>query len=157
MEQLFWVIPGRLAGRPGPDMEPWDLAALREGGIGAVLSVNDGRLCRPEEFAARGIAHACVPLPDTAPPRPGDDQVCMTALPRAYAFVHAEMERGHGVVVHCTAGKDRTGLFLAYFHMQHSGLCVAGAIQEVRRVRPVALSALGWEAFAGEVLHRIGR
>ena len=51
MKKVFWLIPGQLAGRPGPDLEPWDLAELRTAGIGAVLSVNDGSLCYPEEFA----------------------------------------------------------------------------------------------------------
>jgi hypothetical protein len=157
LEKLFWVIPGRLAGRPGPDLEPWDLAALRDGGIGAVLSVNDGILCRPEEFAACGLAYACEPLSGTAPPRPGDDRICLNALPRAYAFVQAQLAREHGVVVHCTAGKDRTGLFLAYFLMRHTGLSTGEAIQEVRRVRPIALSAVAWEEFAWQVLGQVER
>src|ERR1700757_4594355 len=62
MDKLFWVIPGKLAGRPGPDQAPWDLAALRVGGIGTILSVNDGLLCHPQDFAVAGINYACMPL-----------------------------------------------------------------------------------------------
>ena len=40
MEQVFWLIEGRLAGRPGPVQAPWDAAALRAGGLDAVLSLN---------------------------------------------------------------------------------------------------------------------
>jgi hypothetical protein len=98
MEKLFWIIPDKLAGRPGPDLEPWDLEALREGGIGAILSVNDGILCQPEEFAASRLEYACVPLTDFAPPQPGDDDVCRSALPRAYAFVEAQLNRATSVM-----------------------------------------------------------
>jgi hypothetical protein len=155
MDKLFWIIPGKLAGRPGPDREPWNLAALRTGGIGAVLSVNDGLLCHPEDFVAAGITYACVPLSANAPPQPGDDHLCQRALPQAYAFVQAQMALGNGVVVHCSGGKDRTGLFLCYFLTQYAHLSPTEAIQAVRHVRPIALSAVGWEEFARQVLRGI--
>ena len=152
MDKLFWVIPGKLAGRPGPDREPWNLAALRAGGIGAILSVNDGLLCQPQDFAVAGITYACMPLSSNAPPQPEDEHICRRALPQAYAFVQAQMGQGHAVLVHCSGGKDRTGLFLGYFFMQHVGLSPQEAIQAVRHVRPIALSAPGWEEFAQQVL-----
>ncbi|MFN8445858.1 MAG: hypothetical protein U0175_34020 [Caldilineaceae bacterium] len=80
MDKLFWTIPHRLAGRPGPDDEPWDLASLHEAGIGAVLSVNDGRFCDPDAFAALKMAYACYPLSDWVPPQPGDVEHCLTVL-----------------------------------------------------------------------------
>ena len=83
MDKLFWVIPGKLAGRPGPDQKPWNLAALRAGGIGAILSVNDGLLCQPQDFAAAGITYACMPLSSNAPPQPGDEHICLRVLPLA--------------------------------------------------------------------------
>ena len=152
MDKLFWIIPGKSAGRPGPDREPWNLASLRKGGIGAVLSVNDGRLCHPEDFVASGITYTCVPLSDNAPPQSGDDHICLRALPQAHAFVQAQMAQGHRVVVHCSSGKDRTGLFLCYFLMQQAHLSPTEAIQAVHHVRPIALSAVGWEEFVRQVL-----
>ncbi|MFQ5936748.1 MAG: dual specificity protein phosphatase family protein [Acidiferrobacterales bacterium] len=152
MDKLFWVVPGELAGRAGPDREPWDLACLRQGGIGAVLSVNDGALCHPQDFESHGIRYRCIPLSDNAPPLPGDDATCRLALPRAYAFATAEIERGIAVLVHCSSGKDRTGLFLCYFLMRRWGMSVRKAIAVVRQVRPIALSAWGWEAFAERLL-----
>ena len=157
MDHLFWIIPGKLAGRPGPDLEPWDLQALREGGIGAVLSVNDGYLCEPEQFEACGLVYACVPFPDVAPPRPGDEEICRSVLPQAYAFVQEQLVDGHAVLVHCTAGKDRTGLFLSYFLMKHTGLSPDEALQTVRHHRPIALTAPGWEQLALRVLRTFER
>jgi protein-tyrosine phosphatase len=152
MNKVFWMLPDKLAGRPGPDREPWDPASLRAGGIGAVLSVNDGRLCHPQDFAALGMAYACVPLSDQAPPRPGDLEHCVAALPRAYDFVQEQIGLGRGVLVHCSSGKDRTGLFLAYWLRRELGLSPAQAVHEVRRVRPIALSAQGWEELGLQVL-----
>src|SRR6476659_4617682 len=135
MKHLFWLIPDRLAGRPGPDRAPWNLASMRDAGIGAVLSVNDGLLCHPEDFRAHGISYACVPLSDNAPPQPGDDEACLRALPAAGAFVQKQLSSGRITVVHCSSGKDRTGLVLAYYAMREAGLSPAAAIEEVRRVR----------------------
>jgi protein-tyrosine phosphatase len=154
MENVFWVIDGKLAGRPGPDRIPWNLAAMRDAGIGAILSVNDGLLCHPEDFAACGIVYACIPLSENAPPQPGDDEICLRALPLAYAFLQQQMRDGRATVVHCSSGKDRTGLLLAYYLVREEGLSVAAAMEELRRVRPIALTALGWYEFAIDVLRR---
>jgi protein-tyrosine phosphatase len=152
MDHVFWVIPEKLAGRPGPDRAPWNVAALRAGGIGAVLSLNDGVLCHPQDFQTHDISYACMPLSDNAPPLPGDDRICLEVLPRAYEFVSSQLNRQRRVLVHCSSGKDRTGLFLSYFLMQHAGLSVAEAMSAVREVRPIAMSAWGWEEFAKRVL-----
>ena len=60
MDHIFWVVPNLLAGRCGPDEQPWRLKHLRRAGFGAVLSVDDGERCRPEDFAAQGLAYACI-------------------------------------------------------------------------------------------------
>jgi protein-tyrosine phosphatase len=154
MKEVFWLLPDRLGGRPGPDRVPWKLPALRDAGVGAVLSVNDGLLCHPRDFAACSIAYKCVPLADNAPPQPGDEELCLRALPVAFEFVAAQLEEGRTTVVHCASGKDRTGLFLAYFAMRVEALSVDAAIERVRTVRPIAFSAIGWSEFAVDVLRR---
>ncbi len=156
MKEVFWLIPEKLAGRPGPDLVPWDLAAMRSAGIAAVLSVNDGLLCHPEDFQAKGIAYGCVPLAANAPPQPWDDELCLRALPRAYDFVHAHVSAGCATVVHCRSGKDRTGLFLAYYLMRETRVAPGDAIARIKAVRPIALSAPGWDDFALDVLTRCG-
>lgn len=151
------MIPGELAGRPGPDVEPWRIEALMDGGIRAILSVNDGTLCRAHEFSRAGLDYACVPLSANAPPRPGDEEICLEALPRAYQFATEQIASGRPVLVHCSAGKDRTGLFLGYFLVRRLGISVPDAVRTVRAVRPIALSAEGWDEFAPRVLQRSAR
>jgi protein-tyrosine phosphatase len=152
MHKVFWLIPSKLAGRPGPDREPWDAEALHAGGIRAVLSVNDGRSVYPEDFSALEMVYAHIPLSDSAPPRQGDDEICQVALPRAYMFMHEQIGAGNPVLVHCSSGKDRTGLVLAYYLLRETDCSPASAIEKVRAVRPIALSAMGWDRFAFELL-----
>ena len=64
-----------------------------------------------------------------------------------------EIASGNPVLVHCRHGKDRTGLFMAYFLRRQSGLSSEDAIERVKKVRPIALTAQGWDEFALEVLN----
>jgi protein-tyrosine phosphatase len=103
------------------------------------------------------MAYACVPLSDNAPPRAGDEEIYLRALPVAYNFVERQLAEGRVTVVHCSSGKDRTGLFLGYYLIRNDGLSPAAAIEEVQRVRPIALSAQGWQEFALDVLRSVPR
>jgi len=154
MQNVFWLIPGKLAGRTGPNVDPWNASDLKEGGIDAVLSVNSGILVNAEELEASGISYECIPFSWNAPPITGDLEICLEALPKAFAFVQRNIEAGKAVMIHCTSGKDRTGLLMSYFLMRTTGITVEEAIAEVRRVRPIALSAAGWDEFGREILRR---
>lgn len=155
MKHVFWLVPGVLAGRPGPDREPWSLAELGQSGFGAVLSVNDGVLCHPGDFARCGIEYRCLPLSPNAPPQPGDVEHCRRVLPEAFDFVMCMARSGKATLVHCSSGKDRTGLFMAYYLVRSGGVSAQEAVKTVRQVRPIAFSALGWDRFAQEVLASI--
>lgn len=155
MQHVFWVVPNLLAGRSGPDRQPWSLSELRGAGIGAVLSVNDGVLCHLQDFERREMAYACIPLSPNAPPRPGDLEHCLSALPVAYTFVTGQLEKGCRVLVHCSSGKDRTGLFFGYFFMRYFGQSVPEAIANVVAARPIAFTAEGWREFAPVVLSAV--
>jgi protein-tyrosine phosphatase len=102
--------------------------------------------------AVLAMNYRCIPFSDRAPPREGDIEHCLEALPLAYDFVREELDRERTVLVHCTSGKDRTGLFMCYFLIRESGISVREAIIAVRRARPIALSAEGWEDLANAVL-----
>jgi protein-tyrosine phosphatase len=152
MRNVFWLRRGAIGGRSGPNRDSWDPRELAAGGVGAILSVNDGELVHPDDLAGVGIEYFCAPLSDAAPPQDGDLETCVDALPRALSFAVRSIAQRRPVLVHCTSGKDRTGLFLTYYLCTTEGLSPSDAIREVRRVRPIALTADGWELFAQRVL-----
>jgi hypothetical protein len=156
MQHVFWMIQNQLAGRCGPDRQPWNLADLQAAGFGAILSLNDGLLCHPEDFGRIGLAYACIPLSPNAPPCTGDLDHCVSALPAAYLFVADHLAKGQSVLVHCSSGKDRTGLFLSYFLMQHLGQSAKQAMSNVLAARPIAFTATGWQEFVLAALTAAG-
>ena len=152
MDHIFWLVPNLLVGRCAPNEQPWCLEDLRQSGIGAVLSVNDGELCRPEDFAQQELAYACIPLSNNAPPCDGDLEHCLSVLPAALSFAKENISRHIPVLVHCSAGKDRTGLFMAYYLMHCEGCSIEQAMERVRAVRSGAFTADGWHDLAFQVL-----
>ncbi len=154
MKAVFWLIRDAIAGRPGPQMEPWSPAELRAAGFDAVVNLSE----HPSDVAAleaAGLEARWVPLPTDVPPTKESEEQCVEALPRAYAFVSAQLARGRKVLVHCHAGKDRTGLLLAVLVAKRDGLSAPAAIKRVRAVRPLAITAPGWEALALAVIPRV--
>lgn len=155
MKHLFWLRPRLIAGRSGPNLDPWDPRELAAAGIGAVLSVNDASSVYVDDLHRAGLEYAIFPLSDNAPPRPGDFEHCLEMLPRACDYIVGVIERGKIPLVHCTAGKDRTGLILCHYLCHREGYEPREAVAEVRRVRPIALSAVGYEEFSLRVLHAL--
>ncbi|MEW6750137.1 MAG: dual specificity protein phosphatase family protein [Candidatus Latescibacterota bacterium] len=154
MLNAFWLLPGLLAGRPGPTREPWSLRQIRDAGIRAVVNLSEFPP-RQSEFAEHGIEVLWVPLPATVPADAQSEQSCLERLPRAYAFLVTHLQAGHPVLVHCYAGCDRTGMLLAYHAARAESLSPRQAIQRVRQVRPAALTAQGWEAMAVRVIEAL--
>ena len=70
----------------------------------------------------------------------------------AFTFARNEIEAGRALIVHCRQGKDRTGLFMAYYLKMQYGLSTSEAISRVMTARPIALSAQCWDQFAVEIL-----
>ena len=93
MQHVFWLREGQLAGRTGPNKDPWYPERLAAQGIAAVLSVNDGESVYAEDLQSCGIDYQQVSLSPNAPPRPGDHETCINALPHAYDFVMRTIRR----------------------------------------------------------------
>ena len=153
MKHLFWLIKGELCGRSGPNHQPWQAQELKGSGVGAVLSVNNAESVYPDELDSADLSYRCIALSSNAPPRPGDLELCLERLPLAYTFARNQIEAGRALMVHCRHGKDRTGLFMAYYLKIQYGLSTSEAISRVMTVRPIALSAKYWDQFAVEVLN----
>jgi len=154
MKSVFWLIRDAIGGRPGPQWEPWSVTELRAAGFDAVINLSE----HPsdfEAFAAAGLEASWVPLPTDIPPTNESEERCVEALPRAYAFVAAQMAQGRRVLVHCHGGRDRTGMLLAILVAKREGYAAPAAIQRVREVRPLAITAPGWEALALRVIPQV--
>lgn len=152
MKHLYRLHDTLVFGRPGPNLIPWNPSELRAGGIQAILSVNDGELVHGDDLLAAGIDYVCAPLSDAAPPRQGDLDICLASLSKGFEFVSAHCGQGRKTLVHCRQGRDRTGMFLAYY--MHKQFCVSPeeAVTRLQQVRGDALAAEGWKAFTIRVL-----
>jgi protein-tyrosine phosphatase len=152
MKHVFWLEPGRIAGRCGPNLESWDPVDLYAHGIGAVISVNNAERVYPEEFSSLGMRYTHVPLSDAAPPRPGDLELNLKQLPVAYEWIDSCLQDNIAVLIHCRSGKDRTGLLMAYYLARRYSCTPEEAVARVKAVRTIAFSSEGWDEFAIEVL-----
>ncbi len=151
MRSVFWLIPNQVAGRPGPSWEPWSLAEIRAGGIDSVLNLSEHE---PDaaEFEAAGLRIYWAPLPTTVPPDAEAELACLAVLPRAQSLLESELAAGRRVLIHCVGGRDRTGVVFMYHIARTTGIPPAEALAQVRRVRPDAISAAGWETMALRII-----
>ncbi|MCL1048305.1 dual specificity protein phosphatase family protein [Shewanella abyssi] len=154
MQHLFWLVEGQIAGRSGPNKDPWNLSELKEEGIDAILSVNNGESCEGADFSSAGIEYKCIPFSRNAPPETGDLEYCVEQVPKALAYIRECEAQGKTVLIHCRSGKDRTGLIMAYYLMDN-GAAPLHAVSQIRAIRDIAFSADGWDQFAFDVLYAL--
>ena len=153
MNDVYWVLPEILGGRKGPNRSPWDVLELYTSGVRMVVSLTERMLNQSEELVKTGIDHVCIALPKNAPPKLGDKENIIRLLPCVYRIVEAQIETGNGkIIVHCSSGKDRTGLFMGYFLMRFYQLSPDEAMARLEDIVPDLLSASGWREMASEVL-----
>lgn len=124
-ENLWWIIPGQLAGVRKPT--PEEIAELQAAGVGAIVSVMDdpGNL---DLYQAIGMDHLWLPIQGGSVPT--EEQI-----QKLQDFVNKQNQRGHGVAVHCTNGKRRTGTMLAAF-LIGAGSTFEDAMQILQTAKP---------------------
>ena len=99
-ENLWWVIPGKLAGVRKPTAE--ELPELQGLGIGAIVSLMDDP-SNLELYEQANLPHLWLPIKGgTAPNREQIQQL--------QDFIDSQ---NHAVAIHCTNGKRRTATALA--------------------------------------------
>lgn len=152
MKHVYWLLDGLLAGRPGPVQAPWDLGALRAAGLRTLVSLNTEP--DPEEVTAAGLRHHSLPMLPILPLSEGLQDMLLRHLEEVLATTHSEVSAGQPTLMHCHAGKDRTGLALTAYLVRYYDLKVEEAIARVRGVQPVAMSAPGYEATARRFAQR---
>jgi len=124
-ENLWWVIPGKLAGVRKPMAE--ELTELRAVGIGAIVSVMDDP-SNLNLYELSGIPHLWLPTKGgTAPSR--------EQIQELQNFVDSQNRQGKAVAVHCTSGRRRTGTMLASY-LVHGGSSYREAMQTILDANP---------------------
>jgi atypical dual specificity phosphatase len=125
-ENLWWVIPSKLAGVRKPTVE--ELAELQAAGINAIVSVMDDP-SNLDLYEQANIPYIWLPTKGGTAPSPEQIQ-------KLHDFVNQQGQSG-GVAVHCTSGRRRTGTTLAAY-LIGTGLSADEALQVVLEANPEA-------------------
>ena len=126
-KNLWWVIPGKLAGVRKPMVE--ELTDLQTAGIGAIVSVMDD--------PSNVDLYQCSEIPHLWLPTKGGTAPSREQIQKLQNFVASQNELGHAVAVHCTSGKRRTGTMLASYLIL-AGLSYDEAMQTIQDAKPDA-------------------
>ena len=124
MKMFYYTVEGgRLAGLPGPAFMEWDFARLRKMGYSVVVSLECDRL-NTFEIEDSGFEHKKICVEDFTAPT-------FDQIDEFVTYVNQKLSGGKKVLVHCYAGRGRTGTMLAAF-LIHRGMSPDAAIREIR-------------------------
>jgi atypical dual specificity phosphatase len=128
-----WVIEGKLAGCGLPftqDEFDW----LVEQGIRSVITVREVAL--PSNwFDGNDVTYLHLMVEDFGAPS-------IEELDSTVKFIEDQMRNDRPVMVHCAAGKGRTGTVLAAFLLKNEGLSADDAISKLRIIRPGSVQSV---------------
>ncbi len=142
MRYVYWVIDRMLAGRPGPELRPWDPAELYAGGIRVVISLSAEEPV--DDLTPYGLVHYRAEFPPVKLYSRGMRKAFVYQALPVWAFIHQQMKAGQPTLVHCHAGQDRTGAILAGYLITYQNQSPEQALEQVRSVKPAAMTAEGY-------------
>lgn len=126
-ENLWWVIPGKLAGVRKPTSD--EIIELKEAGIGAIVSVMDDP-SNLDLYEKAGLPYRWLPTKGGTAPTQAQIQ-------ELQSFVDQQNQLGNAIAIHCTSGNRRTGTMLAAYLMK-SGSSFDQAMQIIQTANPKA-------------------
>jgi atypical dual specificity phosphatase len=136
IENLWWVIPGKLAGVRKPTAA--ELKELQSVGIGAIVSVVHDR-SNLELYKRENIPYLWLPIQIASSPS-------RSQVEELIDFVDLHHHQGVGVAVHCTGGLHRTGTMLAAYLILN-GAAAEDAIEKIATANPQAVLELAQTVF----------
>ncbi len=136
VENLWWVIPGKLAGVRKPTAA--ELKELQAVGIGAIVSVVHDR-SNLELYERENIPHLWLPIQIASSPS-------RSQVEELIDFVERYHRQGVGTAVHCTGGLHRTGTMLAAYLILN-GAAAEDAIDKIATANPQAVLELAQTVF----------
>jgi atypical dual specificity phosphatase len=131
-----WVSEGKLAGSGLPITED-EFRWVVDKGIKSIVSVREVPL--PSKWFDGGeIDYLHLMVEDYGAPT-------MEALDEAVDYIDKKIRSGKAVLVHCAAGKGRTGAVLAAYIIKREKLTAEQAIEKIRLMRPGSVQSLTQE------------
>jgi atypical dual specificity phosphatase len=131
-----WVIEGKLAGCGLPVTED-EFKWVVDKGIKSIVTVREVPL--PSEwFDAGDTDYMHLRIEDFGAPT-------MEELDEVVDFIDKKIRTGKPVLVHCAAGKGRTGAVLAAYMVKKQNLTAKQAIEKIRIMRPGSVQSITQE------------
>jgi atypical dual specificity phosphatase len=128
-----WVLEGKLAGSGLPVSEE-EFRWVVDKGIKSIVTVREVRLPR-EWFDGRDIDYRHLAVEDYGAPTVED-------IDELVNFIDNQIRIGKAVLVHCAAGKGRTGTVLAAYMIKKQNLTAEQAIEKIRIMRPGSVQSM---------------
>ncbi|WP_415281563.1 dual specificity protein phosphatase 23 [Candidatus Nitrososphaera sp. FF02] len=126
-----WVVEGKLAGSGMPvTREEFDWAVKQ--GIGTVVTVREDPL--PWRWVNGSVDYLHLRVADFDAPELDD-------IARTVEFIESQIASDKPVMVHCAAGKGRTGVILACYLVKNEGFSAQAAIEKIRAMRPGSIQS----------------
>src|SRR5438552_9540180 len=122
-----WVIKDKLAAS-GMPFSKSQIKWLSKQGIDTILSLTEKPL-PADWFEGGAITSKHISMKDHEPPN-------VDLLIEASKFIQSEIRANRSVVVHCLAGKGRTGSAIAAYLIATTAMDAQSAIDHLRKLRP---------------------
>ena len=136
VENLWWVIPGKLAGVRKPTAA--ELRELQAVGIGAIVSVVHDK-SNLELYERENIPYLWLPIQIASSPS-------QSQIAELTNFVNEHHRQGVDIAVHCTGGLHRTGTMLAAY-LIWNGLSYDEAMGTIQTANSQAVLELAQSVF----------
>lgn len=131
-----WVTEGKLAGSGLPVTQD-EFKWVVNKGIKSVVTVREVPL--PSEWFDGGdIDYLHLMVEDYGAPT-------MEVLDEAVNYIDKKIRSGEPVLVHCAAGKGRTGAVLAAYMIKNENISAGQAIEKIRLMRPGSVQSITQE------------